>query len=69
MRVLNKKYWPYSVKLHKHLECRYATDEDPRKLWCMKNLHPNNWHCYGFNQPIFGFKKQEDMVLFSLYFL
>lgn len=67
MRVLNKKIWPYEVKIDKHPERRYVTEPDPRVLWCEQNLKPNTWYSFGFNNMLFGFKKHEDAVLFSLY--
>jgi hypothetical protein len=64
---MNKKIWPYQINTSKHPDRRYVTDEDPRIVWCVQNLKSNDWHCFGFNDMTFVFKRHEDAVLFSLH--
>jgi hypothetical protein len=69
MRVLNKKIWPYQVKINKHPDRNYVTDENPQEIWCRKNLKSKNWYSFGYTDVTFVFKRHEDAVLFSLHWL
>lgn len=55
MRVLNKKYWPYHVKIE--------DNTGVKETWCYENFKSANWRNVG---PYFAFKRGEDATLFSL---
>jgi hypothetical protein len=65
-RVLNKKYWPYQIKMPKHSDRLYITDPDPREQWCWKNLRGRDWCHWGYEPATYAFKREQDATWFAL---
>jgi len=57
MRVLNKKYWPYHIKI---------SESQLPERWCYNTLKSGNWRNVG---SYFAFKRQEDAMMFTLRWL
>ena len=55
MRVLNRKYWPYHVKVE--------DDTGSKERWCYENFKSSEWRNVG---TYFAFKRGEDATLFTL---
>lgn len=55
MRVLNRKYWPYHVKVE--------NESDIKERWCYENFKSSEWRNVG---TYFAFKRGEDATLFTL---
>lgn len=62
MRVLNKKYWPYQIRLDTPIiEHRFTVQECER--FCYEHFKSGNWHNTGW---YFAFKRGTDFSFFML---
>ena len=56
MRVLNKRYWPKSIKVA-------PTKIEEAQRWCYENFKSRDWRDIGI---CFYFKREHDATLFAL---
>ncbi len=62
MRVLNKKYWPYQIRLDTPIIERKFTVQDLERF-CYENFKSRNWQNIGW---YFVFKQGTDYSFFVL---
>jgi len=55
MRVLNKKYWPYQIKI--------TDDVSDAERWCYQYFKSSDWRNVG---SYFAFKQGDDATMFGL---
>lgn len=67
MRVFNKKYWPYQVRLSPPRDepSVWHTDTTLKEIerWCYQNVKSKNWNN---SKYYFVFKEGKDATMFSL---
>mgnify|MGYP003338584324 CR=1 FL=1 len=62
MRVLNKRYWPYQIRMDSNLRERWIEVRDLERF-CYDNFKTNEWRNEGY---YFAFKQDTDYTFFML---
>lgn len=72
MRTLNRKVWPYSIKIRIQAdsEAEMASKARAMDLWCQQNtgVRFKEWYAYNLDMEhrTYAFKTEEELLIFKI---